>query len=446
MDRDQIVYDVAIIGAGVTGAASAMTLAKYTNVDNVVIIEKENAAAQINSHPLNNSQTSHDGGTETNYDLTHALRVREAAVMLRNYLERKGDRGGLFRKTNRMVLAVGEDEIATLKARFEEFGPYYPDLYFADRKELAEIEPKVVEGRDPREPIAALVSSEGYAVNYQMLAEMFLYDVAASPLSCDVFYNVEVENIRKDGGEYVLQTNDRRTIRAKTVDFAAGAYSLYFAQKLGYGKNLALLPVAGSFFSAGKLLEGKVYRMQIEGMPFAAKHGDPDVLGDHETRFGPTMKPLPLMERYHYRTAKDYLTFVSLRLLWSMASILIKRRLTRYVLENILFDLPWIGPRLFVRDVRKIVPTLTHRDITLLRGVGGIRPQIVDLDARDFRMDETRIVGDNIIFNTTPSPGASVCLLNAKKDVTQLIEFLGEGYTFDTDAFARDFEQEPLAA
>lgn len=433
-------YDVAIVGAGVTGTALAYVLASYTNVDSIVLIEKESGVAEINSHPMNNSQTSHDGGTETNYNLEHALPVRAAAVMLRRYIDAKGTSRGLFRKTHRMVLGIGEDEVQMLKDRLVEFAPHYPDLHYADREELAQIEPKIVEGRDPEELIGALVSSEGYAVDYQVLARSFLDDVGGNAtIRCDRYFGDGVHHIEKLGDGYQLSVGGR-SMWAKTVVFAAGSYSLLFAQRLGYGTDLALLPIAGSFYSAGPLLNGKVYRVQIDGMPFAAIHGDPDVLGEHETRFGPTVKPLPLMERYHNRTVWDYLTFVSFRLFLSVTNIMIKRRLLRYIFTNTLYDLPWIGPRLFIKEARAIVPTLTHRDIKLRRGAGGIRPQIVDLRAKDFRMDETKMIGDNIIFNTTPSPGASVCLRNAKEDASQIVEFLGSGYAFDAEAFARDLE------
>ena len=49
------------------------------------------------------------------------------------------------------------------------------------------------------------------------------------------------------------------------------------AKSLGYGKNLALLSMAGSFYTAPKVLNGKVYTIQVPKLPFAAIHGDPEV-------------------------------------------------------------------------------------------------------------------------------------------------------------------------
>lgn len=421
-------YDVVIVGGGVTGTALLYVLSLYTNIRNIALIEKNSAVGQVNSHPLNNAQTSHDGGTETNYSLEHALEVQKAAVLLRTYVEKRNAEG-LFKKTHRMVLGVGEDEVRTLKERFKTFKSHYPDLRFAEKDELRAIEPNIVLGRDEHEPICAIVSSEGYAINYQRLSECFLEDADAVNKDARVFFNTVIKHIRKETVTFVLETN-AGVCTASVVVCAAGAYSLLLAQGLGYGQHLAILPVAGSFYSAGPWLKGKVYRVQIEGMPFAAIHGDPDVLNQADTRFGPTTKPLPLMERHRPKTFFDFvkLPLVSLRGLCVLLRLLTNKKLFWYVFKNMLYDLPAVGVYLFLKEARVIVPTLTYQDLHLRKGAGGIRPQIINLETGELEMGDKTIMGDNCIFNTTPSPGASVCLANAHRDAQRIAEFLGARY------------------
>lgn len=50
-------------------------------------------------------------------------------------------------------------------------------------------------------------------------------------------------------------------------------------------------------------------------------------------------------------------------------------------------------------------------------------------------MGEAKITGDGIIFNVTPSPGASTCLKNAMRDTRQLVDFLDREVEFDEEAF-----------
>lgn len=436
-------YDVAIVGGGVTGTALAYVLSSYTNIRRIALIEKNADVATVNSHPRNNSQTLHDGGIETNYGLSHALDVRSAAMALRRYVETKDD-PALFKRTLRMVLGVGAREVRDLEQRYEVFRGFYPDLRLARRDELALIEPKLIEGRDPAEPVCALVSDEGYAIDFQKLSRWFLTDAATANPELAILLNTKVKGVARAVGGYLIDLGDRR-IFARSIIFAAGPYSLLFAQELGYGKDYAILPMAGSFFSGGPLLRGKVYRVQIEGMPFAAVHGDPDVLNPQDTRFGPTTKPLPLMERHRYKTFFDFLKLplISFRGLCALYKILSSKKLVRYAVKNAIFDLPVVGKWLFLREVRPIVPTIRYRDLKLRRGGGGIRPQLVDLRTGELQMSEGTIVGaqngDRLIFNTTPSPGASVCLGNAERDAAQIVKLLGGAFAFDAAAYRRDY-------
>jgi malate dehydrogenase (quinone) len=431
-------YDVVIVGGGVTGTALLYVLSLYSNVGRVALIEKNAGVAEVNSHPLNNAQTSHDGSTETNYSLKHALEVKYAATLLRRYVEKKKV-PGLFSKTTRMVLGVGRSEVTELKLRYAIFSEKYPDLRLIDSDELLDLEPMVVYNRDPEDPVAALVTNEGYAINYQRLAQCFAQDALRSPLRPLMYFNTRLTRVEKRAGGYTLFAENGREIATKTIVFAAGAYSLQYAHELGYAQNLGILPIAGSFFTTPKKLKGKVYRVQKEGMPFAAIHGDPDVTDSSVTRFGPTTKPLPLMERHHWRTARDFAKMpnVSWRGLGVMLKIVAKKNLLWYVIKNAAYDLPLIGPLFFLKEARQIVPTLRYRDLKLRRGAGGIRPQIVNLDTSEMEMGDKTIVGDGVIFNTTPSPGASVCLANAERDVLQLSKFL-PNLKIDLDRFHTD--------
>ena len=82
----------------------------------------------------------------------------------------------------------------------------------------------------------------------------------------------------------------------------------------------------------------------------------------------------------------------------------------------------------------------------LRRGAGGIRPQIVNLNNGELEMGDKTIVGDRVIFNTTPSPGASVCLQNAERDALRLMEFMPE-FRLDIERLRAEFGvSDPIAA
>ena len=175
----------------------------------------------------------------------------------------------------------------------------------------------------------------------------------------------------------------------------------------------------------------------MKKLPFAAIHGDADVHDPSVTRFGPTAKLVPALERGRLSTVSDFVDVFGLNAasFLSYATILSDRILLPFVLRNLLYDLPAVGKRQFLPHVQKVVPNAELEDISRAKGYGGVRPQLVDTSERSLDMGEAKIVGEDIIFNVTPSPGASTCLKNAMRDTHKLMEFLDGDYAFDEDAF-----------
>ena len=255
----------------------------------------------------------------------------------------------------------------------------------------------------------------------------------------DIMMGTKVTSITKQDNHYSIKT-DKKTLTAKTVAVTAGAHSLLLAKSLGYGKDYALLSVAGSFYFAPEFLKGKVYTVQLKKLPFAAIHGDPEVDNQKITRFGPTAKVLPMLERHNYATIVEYFQTagLSFKAIASFLKILSDFTVLRYIILNLLYDIPAIGKRLFIKQVKKIVPSVKLKDLTFAKGYGGIRPQIVNLNTKSLELGEAKILGDKIIFNITPSPGASTCLQNAFDDTIRLINFLGDNYQFNQEKFFQD--------
>ncbi|MEF8778820.1 MAG: FAD-dependent oxidoreductase, partial [Natronomonas sp.] len=431
-------YELVIVGGGISGASLLYTVAEFTDIDRVALIEKEDEIAAINSHHTNNSQTLHFGDIETNYTLEKAEKVKEGAEMVAGYLEANDDDRELHSKRSKMVLAVGEEEVTKLERRYHEegFGDLFPKLDAIGREEIAEIEPKVVEGRDPDEEMLALQTPDGYTVDYGAVANSFIEGVQDRD-GIDVYTGTAVETIEDADDEFLIETTDG-WFNADATVVSAGSHSLQIAKEMGYGEDLSLLPVAGSFFIADeRLLNGKVYTLQMKKLPFAAVHGDAEVHDQNTTRFGPTAKVVPALERGELSTVPDFFDVFGLNAdsILSYANILADRTLLPFVLKNLLYDLPGVGKRAFLPHVQKVVPSVELDDIERAKGFGGVRPQIVNTAERSLDMGEAKLTGDGIIFNVTPSPGASTCLKNAMRDTRQLVEFFDGDYEFDEVAF-----------
>jgi malate dehydrogenase (quinone) len=429
-------YDVLIIGGGVSGAALFYELERYSDVGSLCLLEKYGALATLNSSATSNSQTLHCGDIETNYTLEKAAKVKRTAKMVEKYCRSHGYENDIIYAHQKMALGVGYDEVDFMTKRHSEFSTLYPYLQVFDRETLKRIEPAVIfdeHGRERKDEVIGVgVQGEYTTVDFRRLSESFVANALKSEKTrTDLFFNQQVQHIEKRGDLFEVRTGSE-TYYASFVVVDAGAHSLFLAHRMGHGLDYGILPMAGSFYRSTKhILNGKVYMVQNPKLPFAALHGDPDLLLDGLTRFGPTALMLPKLERYKRGTYLDFLRTLRLdhNVVRIFYDLLKDDDIRNYVLRNFLFEVPWLNKRLFVKDARKIVPSLQLGDIEYASGFGGVRPQVLDKKNRKLMLGEASIdTGEGIVFNMTPSPGATSCLGNARRDAERICAHLNRHF------------------
>ena len=443
-------YEVIIIGGGITGSALAYVLAEFSGIENIALLEKYEGLATLNSKASANSQTIHCGDIETNYDLQKATEVKRKADMIVKYCQKHGYENKFLFHGQKMALGVGESEVELIKDRFEKFKELYPYLQLFDKEELKKIEPKLVFdgcGEERAEDIVAMGVQSGVytTIDYGAMANSFVQNAKnVEGKTCDLYLNTEVQNITKVGDKLYIRTANRLSLSADFVVVDAGAHSLWLAHKMGLGQDFSTICIAGSFYlTKQKLLNGKVYMVQNPKLPFAALHGDPDLLADGCTRFGPTALTLPKLERYKgCRSVPEF--FQSLNFDMDVAKVIWQNfgdsEVRDFLIRNIGFEIPILGKKLFVKNARKIIPSIREEDIYYAKGFGGVRPQVISHSQKKLLLGEARI-GENpgIIFNMTPSPGATSCLGNALRDAKSACEYLGA--SFDDAKFDAEMMQ-----
>lgn len=440
-------YEVVVVGGGISGASLLYELARYTDIKNIALVEKYGSLAALNSKGTANSQTVHCGDIETNYTFEKASKVKKTARMVVKYGLLHGYAGKYMFDGQKIAIGVGDTECEFIKKRYEEFKPLYPYLEFFDKSQVAKIEPKIIydkNGFERKENVVAMGvrGGEYTTIDFGAITNTFVENAKATGKNCDIFLNSEVCQIDHVGDKFFLSTKNKLSISADFVVVNAGAHSLFLAHKMGYGLNYGCLPMAGSFYlTKQKLLNGKVYMVQNPKLPFAALHGDPDILAGGCTRFGPTALVLPKLERYH----GTFVSFAQFCKTLNFDSSIIKifydllkdTDIRNYVLRNFMFEIPYLNKKLFVKDAQKIVPSLSIDDIYYAKGFGGVRPQVLHKSDKKLMLGEASInTKKGIIFNMTPSPGATSCLGNAYRDTKEICEFLQK--KFDEDKFASE--------
>jgi malate dehydrogenase (quinone) len=429
-------FEVAIIGAGISGTALSYELARYTNINSIGIIEKYEDIGTLNTKATSNSQTIHVGDIETNYTLQKACVTKQTAKMVERYCLQHNYQNKIIFSHQKMALGVGDEECEFMIQRYEEFGELFPYLHVYSKDILKKIEPKVVfdnNGNERKENIVAVGTNDQWTtVDYGKMAKSFIENAKKEPnTDVELILNSNVDKINRLENGFELITNNG-SYTADYVVVNAGAHSLLLAHKMGYGLDYSTLPMAGSFYmTTKKILNGKVYMVQNPKLPFAALHGDPDILTNGFTRFGPTALALPKLERYKGGTYLDFFKTLKLdkNITKIFADLLKDSDIRNYIFKNFLFEVPVINKQLFLKDAQKIVPSLTSSDIKYASGFGGVRPQVLNKKEQKLMLGEASInTNEGIVFNMTPSPGATSCLGNALRDLKLVVKYLNKEF------------------
>ena len=440
MDK-QHYFQVAIIGGGISGTSLLYTLSRYSDIESIALFEKYEAIGSVNTNAKSNSQTLHCGDIETNYTYEKAKKVKRTANMLEKYALQYGYGGRYMHKITKMALGVGEEEVTYIKQRYGEFASLYPYMELWDEEALAEIEPALMDGR--REPVVAMGAKDQYsAVDFGAIAETFVENAKKeSGKEVALFLNRQVNSMHKKGDKIVMSCDDGQYF-ADFVVVNAGAHSLLLAHEMGYGKEYSCLPIGGSFFYAkNDILNSKVYTVQNPKLPFAAVHGDPDLVKEGIARFGPTALALPKLERYRASHFLEFLNTLSPdeAVLKVFYDLLRDDDIRDYIFKNFVYEIPGIRRNEFVKELQKIIPKIEADEIEFAENVGGLRPQVIDKVKKELLLGEAKIETDiGVIFNMTPSPGATSCLGNAEVDARLVCQYLGR--RFYAEKFSRELE------
>lgn len=203
-------YDVAIIGCGVIGAATAYELARY-NVK-IAVLEKENDIA--------------DGTTKANSAIVHAGYDPEPGTMMAKLnvrgnamIEEIAKKLSVhYKKCGSFVLAFNEDDLRMIHKLYENgVANGVPGITLLNGAEALAMEPNL-----SSEVVAALYAPSAAIVNPWELC-IAMADTAKKN-GVDFFLNSKVDRIDKTATGYCLHSGDK-TLEAAYVVNAAGLHS-----------------------------------------------------------------------------------------------------------------------------------------------------------------------------------------------------------------------------
>ena len=201
-----MLYDIVIIGAGITGSMLARELSKYEL--KVAVLDKENDIA--NGATMANSAIVHTGYDPVDGTLKAELNVRGA----RKYPKICEDLHCHIKNTGAFVVACNDEEENLLEV-------------LAERAVCRDIPHEFLSGDEARAAEQNLSDNITKALSFPTTSVIYPWEVAIACMQVavnngvDLFLNHEVSTIDKNGDDYII-TAGGETFNAKVVLNASG--------------------------------------------------------------------------------------------------------------------------------------------------------------------------------------------------------------------------------
>ena len=242
-------YDVIIIGAGVSGAATARELSRYKV--NACVIEKEEDVCCGTSKA--NSAIVHAGYDAATGSLMAKLNVRGNQMME----QLAKDLDFPFKKNGSLVVCLHEEDMPNLQALYDRgVANGVKDLRILNREELRAMEPNI--------------SDDAYAALYAPTAGIvcpFNLNIAMAENACvngvEFKFDTEVTGLHPIEGGWAIETN-QGTFETKYVVNAAGVYADKLHNMVS-AKKIHITPRRGDYClldkAAGNLVSKTIFAL-----------------------------------------------------------------------------------------------------------------------------------------------------------------------------------------
>jgi L-2-hydroxyglutarate oxidase len=378
---------VAIVGGGIVGLASALALARDARA-RIVVLEAEDDVAR--------HQTGHNSGVLHSglYYKPGSHKARECVAGRRALIELAAEHGVAHEICGKLVVATEPDEIPRLdelERRGQANG--LAGLRRLRAEEIPEHEPHAT-------GLAALWVPETGIVDFVAVARAYarLIEQAGG----EIRLRHRVIGVRRRDGGVVLETTQGAVAAGALVN-CGGLQCDRVARMAGDDPGVRIVPFRGEYFELRPerrhLVKGLIYPVPDPRFPFLGVHLTRGVGGEVEA--GPNA--VLALDRHGYggginsRDALDSLLYPGF---WRMA-----RKHWRMGLEEMRRS---GSKRLFAESLRRFVPEISESDLT--GGGSGIRAQAMDPAGR--LLDDFHFVdGDRTIHVlNAPSPGATASL------------------------------------
>ena len=391
-------YDVAIIGAGIVGLATARNLSDRFPALSIIVLEKEKGIAQHQTG--RNSGVIHSGI----YYRPGSLKARNCREGRRALIEFCEAENVPYEMCGKVIVAVAEDELPLLRDIYERGRQNEIRCELIGRERLMELEPHAAGLQAIYVPDAGIADFVGVA---RRLSEIIV------ERSHRLLTDAGVQGMRSDGSDVILETRQGE-VRARHVVSCAGLYADHLARLSGQNPGMKIVPFRGEYYElkpeARYLCRNLIYPVPDPAFPFLGVHFTRMIDGRIEC--GPNAVLAFAREGYRFGTF-DPAEFAETLAYRGF------RRLARRHWRKEAFEM-WrsLSKRAFLKTLQRLIPEVKLDDLSGTRA--GVRAQAVlpngDL-ADDFVIKES---GRVLNVCNAPSPAATASLKIGEEIVDRL--------------------------
>jgi len=381
-------YDVAIIGGGIVGMATARALSARSRLSLVVLEAEDRLAAHQTGR---NSGVIHSGL----YYRPGSLKARYC-VEGREALYRLCEQSGIpHERCGKIVVAKSDAELPVL-AELERRG------HANGLRGLRRLTPAEAREHEPHvATVGALLVPETGIVDYGHVTRTLADQVREA--GGEITTRARVRGCRRDGNISVLETA-AGTVACRYLVTCGGLYADRVARLCGADPGLRIVPFRGDYYelvpARRGLVRNLIYPVPDPDLPFLGVHFTRRIDGTVEA--GPNAVLALKREGYHRWSfsARDAFDVASYPGSWRMAR--------RYWQTGIGELHRAFSKRAFVAALRRLVPALGVDDVR--RRGAGVRAQAIEASGE--LVDDFRIVGTPgaIHVLNAPSPAATASL------------------------------------
>ena len=253
-------YDFVIVGGGIIGASTALSIIKRNPKKKILLLEKEKSFAF--------HQTGHNSG------VIHAGVYYEPGSLKAKFCKRGLEETIKFCKQHnipysqcgKILVATSKDELNRMQSLYERCQKNNIDVSLLSKQELYKLEPDI-------NGLGAILVKSTAIVDYQAITNKMANQYES--LGGEFLLNTEVKNIDESLDSINIKT-DNENIKARYLINCAGLMSDRIVNMLGIKTDFRIIPFRGEYYklqsNMNNIVKHLIYPIPDPELPFLGIH------------------------------------------------------------------------------------------------------------------------------------------------------------------------------